>query len=119
MTQKISQNKTYVAVNVPAETQTNNNSSKLLGIFKRNASTGAKKDKGEKTSEYARLFSLAKPEKWNLLGNENNCCVKKKQKCVFCLVFFCRGGCFVDNFQYGNNGNTVQFGEGVGYYLYE
>lgn len=67
MTQKISQNKTYVAVNVPT-TSNSNTSSKLFGVFKRNSSI-AKKAEGEKKSEYARLFALAKPEKWNLLGN--------------------------------------------------
>lgn len=70
MTQKISQNKTYVAVNVPAETQTNNASGRFFRLFRRNTSTARKIDGGggEKKSEYLRLFSLAKPEKWNLLG---------------------------------------------------
>lgn len=63
MTQKINQNKTYIAVNVPSEINTNGRS-RFFGLFKRNSSSSVKKEQ----SEYARLFSLAKPEKWNLLG---------------------------------------------------
>lgn len=66
MTQKISQNKTYVAVNVPSTTNAST-SNKLFSVFKRKSSA-ATKPESEKKSEYARLFSLAKPEKWNIVG---------------------------------------------------
>lgn len=65
MTQRVSQNKTYVAVNVPLPKE-EGAKSKFWGVFRRNSSSG-RKEPGAK-SDYARLFSLAKPEKWNLLG---------------------------------------------------
>lgn len=105
MTQKISQNKTYVAVNVPGEANANN-SRKLFGIFKRNASGVKKEVQGEKKSEYARLFSLAKPEKWNLLG-KTKCSDMFTRKSKHCVFFFCRGNCSADSLEYSNNGNTI------------
>lgn len=112
MTQKISQNKTYVAVNVP-NTVNSNTSSKLFGVFRRNSST-AKADE-KKQSEYARLFSLAKPEKWNILG---------KPKYLFVISEISlnkksfRGSCPARDLEHGDDGHTLQFRESVRYNLH-
>lgn len=78
MAQKINQNKTYIAVNIPE------NSSKaprksFWSVFKRDASTKNNKEAKEVVSatprinktDLARLLSLAKPEKWKLFGKYN------------------------------------------------
>lgn len=75
MSQKISQNKTYIAVNIP-ENANNATRRTFWSHFKRDASTKTKKEVKTDVPEaprlnkadLARLFSLAKPEKWRLIG---------------------------------------------------
>ncbi|XP_008192744.1 ATP-binding cassette sub-family B member 10, mitochondrial isoform X2 [Tribolium castaneum] len=76
MAQKVSQNKTYIAVNIPE------NSNKAVrksfwSVFKRDASTKKSKEAPKEVApatprinkaDLARLLSLAKPEKWKLFG---------------------------------------------------
>nr|XP_023029123.1 ATP-binding cassette sub-family B member 10, mitochondrial-like [Leptinotarsa decemlineata] len=64
MAQKISQNKTYIAVEIPIKEK--NAARGILKIFRRNKSSTPKRDPVVNKSELRRLFSLAKPEKWKL-----------------------------------------------------
>lgn len=65
MAQKMNQSKSYVAINIPKES--GGRKGIFSKIFKRNVSTTERRPKLNKT-EIARLFSLAKPEKWKLLS---------------------------------------------------
>ncbi|CAH1259922.1 unnamed protein product [Diabrotica balteata] len=65
MSQKISQNKTYISVEIP-ETTKGASRGFFSRIFKRNKEVKEKQEPRLKKSELKRLFSLAKPEKWKL-----------------------------------------------------
>lgn len=82
MSEKVSQNKTYVAVDVNG-TNPAPQRSKILGFFRRHGSkegvkgeskteveVEVKVERGPRISksDLNRLFSLAKPEKWRLMG---------------------------------------------------
>jgi ABC-type bacteriocin/lantibiotic exporter with double-glycine peptidase domain len=72
MSQKVDKNKTYIAVNI-AENSNGAVRRTFLSRFRRNASTNDKKDAVSATprlnkTDLARLLSLAKPEKWKLIG---------------------------------------------------
>ncbi|RZB49891.1 ATP-binding cassette sub-family B member 10, mitochondrial [Asbolus verrucosus] len=70
MSQKVNQNKTYIAVNIPE------NSNKTVrkpfwSIFKRNVTTNKEAVPARpriRKSDLERLLALAKPEKWRLMG---------------------------------------------------
>ncbi|XP_063927560.1 ATP-binding cassette sub-family B member 10, mitochondrial isoform X1 [Zophobas morio] len=70
MAQKVSQNKTYVAVNIP-ENANHATKKKFWGFLKRDNSTkkgGAPAAPRLNKHDLLRLLSLAKPEKWRLIG---------------------------------------------------
>lgn len=82
MSEKVSQNKTYVAVDVNG-TNPGPQRSKILGWFRRHGSKESVKGENKaeveveikvergpriSKSDLNRLFSLAKPEKWRLMG---------------------------------------------------
>jgi hypothetical protein len=72
MSQKVDKNKTYIAVNI-AENSNGAVRRTFLSRFRRNASTNDKKDAVSAAprlnkTDLARLLSLAKPEKWKLIG---------------------------------------------------
>lgn len=74
MSKKISENKTYIAVEIPENVNnTTNRRSKFLNIFKRKEDNKTPDIAPVKTStinksDLKRLFSLAAPEKWKLMG---------------------------------------------------
>ncbi|XP_057654143.1 ATP-binding cassette sub-family B member 10, mitochondrial [Diorhabda carinulata] len=65
MSQKISQNKTYISVEVP-ETTNNVRRGIVNRIFRKRKPPQENKGTTLKKSELKRLFSLARPEKWKL-----------------------------------------------------
>lgn len=67
MSQKISQSKSYVAIPVPQNSASNIPGKRFSSFFRRNIKTNKASDKSKK-SEVARLLSLAKQEKWSLVG---------------------------------------------------
>lgn len=65
MAKRMNENKTYVAIKI-GETVNSKPTGTISKFFRRAKSTEASKADGLKKSELRRLFSLAKPEKWNL-----------------------------------------------------
>lgn len=66
MSKKVNENKTYVAIKI-SESANKDTPSGISKIIKRSKSTESKANTNNlKRSELRRLFSLAKPEKWNL-----------------------------------------------------
>lgn len=65
MSQKVNKNKTYVAISLP-QTTARNTSTRRFTFIRRNLKTDNAAPK--KRSEIARLFSLARKEKWSLVG---------------------------------------------------
>lgn len=72
MSQKINQNKTYVAITVP-QNSTNTSARRLPSFLRRGVKTNNATIPMKK-SEVGRLFSLAKKEKWSIFGKLNFAC---------------------------------------------
>ncbi|KAI7815559.1 ABC subfamily B member [Rhyzopertha dominica] len=66
MSQKVSENKTYIAIEVPHK-NINGSPRRFPNIFRRNVATD-KKPPNTKKSDVVRLLALAKREKWKLMG---------------------------------------------------
>lgn len=67
MSQKVNQNKAYIAITVPQEAGNNVSVRRFPFIFRRNIASNKKSDNTE-NSHILRLLALAKKEKWKLLG---------------------------------------------------
>lgn len=70
MSKDLRSNKSYISIKIPNNNNVSNG--KFTKFFKRDVVNANDKVQKIQKSEWSRLFSLAKPEKWNLMGMVNN-----------------------------------------------
>lgn len=64
MSKKLDSSKTYVSIKIPQDDKTG----RFLKLFRKRPTTLSNSGENVRKTEWSRLFSLAKPEKWNLMG---------------------------------------------------